>query len=149
MTEVAVVYFERDARELVSINSADVLRSSFPLSTCPRSGAAPFGDGREPPDLRRGLGAAESFYRLARHALDALYAGAPADLVSTYFDVWILRLSGLFPNPAECAGLRPPSRAVLAFSFWTRPVPVSSVRSAGAARCSGSPRAPGPPSSGS
>jgi recombinational DNA repair protein (RecF pathway) len=36
--------------------------------------------------------------------MDALFGGAPAPLVAAYFDVWILRLSGLFPQPRECAG---------------------------------------------
>jgi DNA repair protein RecO (recombination protein O) len=103
MTEARILYFERESRELVSIDSADVLRASFPLSN----------------DLDRALllsafaeslqtfvpdsDPAEPFYRLARHALDALFAGAPADAVAAYFDVWILKLSGLFPSPAECA----------------------------------------------
>lgn len=104
MTEARVVYFEKDGRELVSINSVDPIRPSFSLSN----------------DLERALllsalaesletfvpeaEPAEAFYRLARHALDALFAAAPAALVSTYFDVWILKLSGLLPSPAECAG---------------------------------------------
>jgi len=103
MTEARILYFERESRELVSIDSADVLRASFPLSG----------------DLDRALllsafaeslqtfvpdsDPAEPFYRLARHALDALFAGAPADAVAAYFDVWILKLSGLFPSPSECA----------------------------------------------
>jgi len=104
MTEVRILYFEKEARELVSINSADVIRSSFPLSkpldralllSTMAESLQTFVADSEP---------AESFYRLGRHAMDALFAGAPPDLVSTYFDVWILRLSGLFPNPAECAG---------------------------------------------
>jgi len=112
MTEVALVYFEKESRELVSIRSADVLRSSFPLSrTLDRAlllsamaeSLQTFVADSEP---------AEAFYRLARHAMDSLFAGASAELVSTYFDVWILRLSGLFPNPAECAGCgRPLDRA--------------------------------------
>jgi DNA repair protein RecO (recombination protein O) len=116
MTEVRVLYFEKDSRELVSINSVDLLRSSFPLSrpldralllSAMAESLQTFVADSEP---------AESFYRLARHALDALFAGAPSELVSAYFDVWILRLSGLFPNPAECAGCgRPlePSGALL------------------------------------
>jgi DNA repair protein RecO (recombination protein O) len=104
MTEVRILYFEKEARELVSINSADLVRSSFPLSkpldralllSALAESLQTFVADSEP---------AESFYRLARHAMDALFAGAPSDLVSAYFDVWILRLSGLFPNPAECAG---------------------------------------------
>ena len=116
MTEVQVLYFEKESRELVSINSADLLRSSFPLSkpldralllSAMAESLETFVADSEP---------AASFYRLARHAMDALFAGAPSDLVSAYFDVWVLRLSGLFPNPAECAGCgRPldPSGALL------------------------------------
>ena len=104
MTEVSVLYFEKESRELVSINSADLLRSSFPLSrpldralllSAMAESLQTFVADSEP---------AESFYRLARHALDALFAGASSELVAAYFDVWILRLSGLFPNPSECAG---------------------------------------------
>ncbi|MDQ2869555.1 MAG: DNA repair protein RecO [Acidobacteriota bacterium] len=103
MTEARVLYFEKEGRELVSLDSADVIRSSFPIAK----------------DLDRGLllsafaeslqtfvsdsEPAEPFYRLARHALDGLFAGAPADLAAAYFDVWILKLSGLFPSPGECA----------------------------------------------
>ena len=104
MTEARVVFFEREGRELVSIDSVDPVRPSFPLSK----------------DLERALllsalaesletfvsdsDPAEPFYRLARHAMDSLFAGAPAGAVAAYFDVWILKLSGLFPSPAECAG---------------------------------------------
>ena len=89
----------------------DVLRSSFPLakpldralllSTLAES-LQTFVADSEP---------SEPFYRLARHALDALFADASADYVAAYFDVWVLRLSGLFPSLSECAGLRPTARA--------------------------------------
>lgn len=104
MTEARVVYYEKEGSELVSINAVDPIRPSFGLSN----------------DLERALllsslaesletfvsesDPAEPFYRLARHAMDALFAGAPAPLAAAYFDVWILRLSGLFPPPRECAG---------------------------------------------
>ncbi|HSS44791.1 MAG TPA: DNA repair protein RecO [Thermoanaerobaculia bacterium] len=104
MTETRLLYFEKEGRELVSINSADAIRPSFALSA----------------DLERGLllsalaeslqtfvsdsDPAEPFYRLARHAMDALFAGAASREVAAYFDVWILKLSGLFPTPSECAG---------------------------------------------
>lgn len=104
MTEARVVFFEREGRELVSIDSIDPVRPSFPLSG----------------DLERALllsalaesletfvsdsDPAEPFFRLARHAMDSLFAGAPANVVAAYFDVWVLKLSGLFPTPAECAG---------------------------------------------
>jgi DNA repair protein RecO (recombination protein O) len=104
MTEARIVFFEREGRELVSIDSIDPTRPSFPLSK----------------DLERALllsalaesletfvsdsDPAEPFFRLARHAMDSLFAGAGANVVAAYFDVWVLKLSGLFPSPAECAG---------------------------------------------
>ena len=103
MTEVRVTYFEKEGQELVSIRSLDSIRPSFPLSK----------------DLDRALllsalaeslqsfvsdsDPAESFYRLARHVLDALFAGGEPAVVRAYFDLWVLKLSGLFPAPAECA----------------------------------------------
>lgn len=104
MTEARVVFFEREGRELVSIDSVDSVRSSFSLSkdldrallVCALAESLEtFVSDSEP---------AEPFYRLARHAMDALFAGAPAQAVAAYFDVWILKLSGLFPSPSECAG---------------------------------------------
>ena len=103
MTEAHVVYYEKEGRDLVTIHSVDPIRPSFKLST----------------ELERALllpamaesletfvsesDPAEPFYRLARHAMDALFAGAAPALAAAYFDVWILKLSGLFPTPRQCA----------------------------------------------
>ena len=103
MTEADVVYYEKEGGDLVSVRSVDPIRASFSLSN----------------DLERALllpamaesletfvsesDPAEPFYRLARHAMDGLFGGAPAPLVAAYFDVWILRLSGTFPSLRECA----------------------------------------------
>ena len=104
MTEARVLYFEKEGRELVSIQSVDVVRSSFGLSreldrallvSALAESLQTFVSDSDP---------AESFYRLARHAMDALFGGAPAAAVSAYFDLWILKLSGLFPGLHECAG---------------------------------------------
>jgi DNA repair protein RecO (recombination protein O) len=104
MTEGRVAYFEKEGRELVSINSLDSIRSSFSLSkdldhalllSALAESLQTFVSDSDP---------AEPFYRLARHVLDALFAGAAPAAVRAYFDVWILKLSGLFPSPAACAG---------------------------------------------
>ena len=103
MTEADVVYYEKEGSDLVSIRSVDPIRASFSLSS----------------DLERALllsamaesletfvsesDPSEPFYRLARHAMDALFAGGAAGLTAAYFDVWILKLSGLFPSMRECA----------------------------------------------
>jgi DNA repair protein RecO (recombination protein O) len=104
MTEARVVYYEKEGKDLVSINSADPIRPSFSLSgdleralllSALAESLETFVSESEP---------AEPFYRLARHVMDALFAGAPAAVAGAYFDVWILKLSGLLPPPRECAG---------------------------------------------
>jgi recombinational DNA repair protein (RecF pathway) len=104
MTEARIVYYEKEGRELVSINAADPIRPSFALSkelekalllSTLAESLETFVSESDP---------AEPFYRLARHAMDALFSGAPAPLVAAYFDVWVLKLSGLFPALRECAG---------------------------------------------
>jgi DNA repair protein RecO (recombination protein O) len=103
MTEADVVYYEKEGGDLVSVRSVDPIRASFTLSN----------------DLERALllpamaesletfvseaDPAEPFYRLARHAMDALFAGGSAATTAAYFDVWILKLSGTFPSLRECA----------------------------------------------
>ncbi len=103
MTEARVLYFEREGRELVSIDSADIIRSSFPLATPLDRGLLLSALAESLQTFVADSEPAEPFHRLARHAMDALFAGAAPELVTAYFDVWILRLSGLFPSPAECA----------------------------------------------
>jgi DNA repair protein RecO (recombination protein O) len=103
MTEARVTYFEKDAQELVSINSLDAIRPSFPLSRNLDQGLLVSALAESLQTFVPDSDPAEHFYRLARHALDALFAGASPASVRAYFDVWILKLSGLFPTPAECA----------------------------------------------
>jgi DNA repair protein RecO (recombination protein O) len=104
MTEARILYFEKEGRELVSIDSVDVVRSSFPLSSelAPALLVSALAESLQ--TFVSDSDPAEPFYRLARHAMDALFAGAPAEAVSAYFDLWILKLSGLFPSVKECAG---------------------------------------------
>jgi recombinational DNA repair protein (RecF pathway) len=86
------------------INSADPIRPSFALSddldralllSALAESLETFVSESEP---------AEPFYRLARHVMDGLFGEAPASLAAAYFDVWVLKLSGLLASPRECAG---------------------------------------------
>jgi len=104
MTEARVLYFEKDGRELVSISSIDPIRSSFPLSGKLEEALLLSAFAESLQTFVSDSDPAEPFYRLARHAIDALFAGASPEAVAAYFDVWVLKLSGLFPAPGECAG---------------------------------------------
>lgn len=104
MTEARVLCFEKEGKELVSIDSVEPIRSSFPLSEKLEGALLLCAFAESLQTFVSDSDPAEAFYRLARHAMDALFAGVAAASVSAYFDVWILKLSGLFPPPGECAG---------------------------------------------
>jgi DNA repair protein RecO (recombination protein O) len=120
MTEARIVFFEREGQELVSIDSIDPVRPSFPLSKDLEQALllSAFAESLE--TFVSDSDPAEPFYRLARHAMDSMFAGASPPAVAAYFDVWILKLSGLFPSPAECAGCGRPLDAKSALLFDER-----------------------------
>jgi len=108
MSEVRVLYTEKEGQELGSIRSVDSVRSSFPVSRRLEGALLLSALAESLQTFVSDSDPAESFLRLARHAMDALFADGPAESVSTYFDVWILKLSGLWASPAECAACGQP-----------------------------------------
>ncbi len=115
-----VAYFESERRELVGMNYAETVRT--PLSVVGGPQAPPL---QEPPRDRRGapsgapgidaLGyvsyfaelldewaqeadADERLYRLGASMLDALSAGVPVEPLARYFEYWLLRLQGVYPD---------------------------------------------------
>ena len=103
MSEVRIAYFEKEGRELVRIDTVDLVRSSFPsasdlshalLLSSVAETLGTFVSDSDP---------SEKFFRLARHVMDAMIAGAPARAVAAYVDIWILKLTGILPSVRECA----------------------------------------------
>jgi DNA repair protein RecO (recombination protein O) len=113
-----VVFSEKENRELVRIQSADLL--DYPMRLFADYDRAVFAGHlvdlmdrfmpeRQPHD---------AVFRLARMTSDALDQGRAIDFVSCYFDVWMLRLAGVFPDLFTCskcsARLRPDGEVFLA-----------------------------------
>ena len=141
LTEVRVAYFERERRELVGMNYAETVRS--PLSMC-RTGTAGSGPAEAglhgaglPGAGQQGeaLGyvgyfaelldewaqdadADDRLYRLGASMLDALASGAPIQPLARYFEYWLLRLQGVYP---ESRGTL--SAGAIAFLAGSRAVP--------------------------
>lgn len=100
-TEVRVAYFESERRDLVGLNYAEVRRS--PLSVVPAAAG---------PDVFGHVGyfaelldewapegdADERLFRLGASMLDALNAGVPVEPLARYFEYWLLRLQGIYPE---------------------------------------------------
>jgi len=109
MTEVRLAYFEKERRELVGLNYAEPVRS--PLALAMRSEGPPEG-GPHRGDALGYIGyfaelldewaqeadADDRLYRLGASMLDALTAGAPVEPLARYFEYWLLRLQGVYPE---------------------------------------------------
>lgn len=102
LTEVRMAYFEKEQRELVSLNYAEPVRS--PLSSPNPDGLAISAYFAELLDA----GAAdadpdERLYRLGSATVDALATGMPVGPLARYFESWLLRLQGVYPPDVACA----------------------------------------------
>lgn len=125
LTEVRVAYFEKERRELVGLNYAETVRSPLALCALVHGGVSAGGRVRSPGDEARvadvspdALGyvgyfaelldawaqdadADERLYRLGASMVEALASGAPVDVLARYFEYWLLRLQGVYPESRE------------------------------------------------
>ena len=123
LTEARVAYFEKERRELVGLNFAETIRSPLGLIGPATRGGESAREGTTnavPRETARvvdadALGyvgyfaelldewaqeadADERLYRLGASMLRALGAGAPAEPLARYFEYWLLRLQGVYPE---------------------------------------------------
>ena len=113
MTEVKVAYFEKETRELVGLNYAETVRSPLAFAMGTAEHPAEAGRSRDAsPDTLGYVGyfaelldewaqdadADDRLYRLGASMLDALSAGAPVEPLARYFEYWLLRLQGVYPE---------------------------------------------------
>jgi DNA repair protein RecO (recombination protein O) len=102
LTEVKVAYFERERRELVGLNYAETQRS--PLRLAGGLGVHPEALGYVSyfaellDEWAQDADADERLYRLGASMLDALGAGVPVEPLARYFEYWLLRLQGVYPE---------------------------------------------------
>lgn len=143
LTEARIAYFEREQRELVGLNYAETLRSPLSLAGGGRGPcAAEAGDnggGAVHPEALEYVGyfaelldewaqeadADERLYRLGASMLDAMAAGVPVEPLARYFEYWLLRLQGVYPEARDA--LSAGARAFLAGSRTAAPHQVGNV----------------------
>ena len=135
LTEARIAYFESERRELVGLNYAETVRSPLMLMGAMR-------DNRPGGIDSQALGYVEYFaelidewaqeadaddrlYRLGTSMLEALASGVPVDPLARYFEYWLLRLQGVYP---ESRGTL--SDGALAFLAASRAVPPTQVGNA-------------------
>jgi len=101
-TEVELTFFEKESRELVSVDRCDIVRSRFSKLSEPILATTlgyvteltdSFALEREPnPRL----------YRLLRATISALVERPSPETRARYFEAWLLRLAGSYPRRKNC-----------------------------------------------
>ena len=103
MTRGEILYFEKEGRDLHRIDSIEIERSSFSLAADLSSGLLLSAIAESLITFVADSDPSEKFFRLAAHAVDALFDGRDPASVAVYFDAWILRLTGVLPGLSACA----------------------------------------------
>ena len=124
LTEVSVAYFEKERRELVGLNYAETRRSPLLLGSPDALGyVSYFAELLD--EWAQEADADDRLYRLGASMLDALAAGAPVEPLARYFEYWLLRLQGVYPESR--GSLSDAAMAFLAGSRTVAPQHVGSV----------------------
>ncbi len=102
MSYVKVFYYEKERQDFVTISQCDLLESFLDLQTdfetsCFLSYWAELIEEFYPARIKE-----ELLFRLLLSCLRALKEGGNRHFITNYFEIWLLRLSGLLPDTRRC-----------------------------------------------
>ena len=126
LTHVRIAYFEKERRELVSLNYSEAARSALSSGTIEALGCASYfaelidewaAESHED----------ERLYRLGVSMVEALAGGVPVEPLARYFEYWLLSLQGVYPA-ARVQSLSPGAQAFLAAARKIGPRELGAVR---------------------
>jgi len=106
LSHIKMAYFQRENRELVNLDSCEILESQFAVlkdlaAACVLDFFAEVSEQMLP-----AAEPSEKYFRLLTAVLEHLRSGEPgaAWRAATYFSVWTVRLAGLLPDLHFCLG---------------------------------------------
>src|SRR6188768_4432281 len=106
LTRAGVAYYERELRDLVRINYVEPQRSPLAVVARQTDDVAALGHAEYFAELIDEWApeghADERLYRLGSSVIDALADGAPTEPLARYFEFWLLRLQGVYPQLSSC-----------------------------------------------
>ncbi len=102
LAKIAVTWFEKEGRDLVRISEVDLVRAASPLMDDLEGILLGSYMAEHMGEFVQENEEAETSFRLLDTTLEALHAGCDRDLAARYFEVWVLRLGGIFPAPWQC-----------------------------------------------
>jgi len=106
LSHVRMAYFQRETRELVNLDSCELIRSQFALISDYWTSVALDYFAEVSEQLLPSAEPSERFFRLLLAVLESLQTpeAAKAWRAVTYFSLWSLRLSGWLPELHVCLG---------------------------------------------
>ena len=125
LTRAGVAYYERELRDLVRINYIEPQRSPLAIVARHAEDACALGHAEYFAELIDEWApeghADERLYRLGSSVIDAFADGAPTERLARYFEFWLMRLQGVYPQLSACplcggafdGGARMPAREPL------------------------------------
>ena len=104
LSQVRMSYFQRENRELVNLDSCDLLVSQFRLLSDYRAGVALDYFAEVTDQLLPPGEVNDRFFRLLTTVLEHLHAAETGSVwrAATYFSLWAVRLSGFLPELNVC-----------------------------------------------
>ncbi len=106
LTRAGVAYYERELRDLVRINYVEPQRSALSVVAHGGQDASALGHAAYFAELIDEWApeghADERLFRLGSSVIDALADGAPTEALARYFEFWLLRLQGVYPQLSSC-----------------------------------------------
>jgi DNA repair protein RecO (recombination protein O) len=120
-TEVELTFFEKEGRDLSSVDRCDIIRSRFsqlgdPILATTLGYITDLTDAFLPERETN-----KRIYRLLRAAIGALSSPETAETGARYFEAWLMRLSGVYPLRRNCPSCGKPLHSLGAwFSFDER-----------------------------
>jgi len=102
LTRIGVTYFEKESRDLVSLNYAEPLNSLLLSGRTDALGHAGY-FAELIDECAPEADPNETLYRLGSALLDAMVGGALIEPLARYFEYWMLRLQGVYPSVLACA----------------------------------------------
>lgn len=99
-------YYEKERKELVTISSCDLLESFFELQNDPDTSFTLSYFAELTEEFSPTHAQDDKLYRLLVSVLRSLRGGGDLNLLSRYFEAWLLKINGVLPDLSRCKKCR-------------------------------------------
>lgn len=118
-TEVNLTYHEKEGRELVNISNCEIVHSHFHYASKTENAVALSYFTELLCEFSPAHEANEKLYRLVIATMEAMSKNSHLDSLLRYFEVWLLKISGFFPDLNKCVACN--SEIAQSSGVWLAP----------------------------